>query len=180
MTVTVRTSPLLPPLGTDETGARRAMREQIVRLDGELSALVLSAWPAPVPPEILDAAAPATRATGARPALLTLAELERARDDLAERTAAVRRALDAQGQRQEEARRAREEIMLDPAAHRWARVTNADLGEPGCRDWHVRPRFGLLGMLMSWWRVHISSGCPRPGGGPRPPVPTLARCPTPR
>jgi hypothetical protein len=160
------------------------MREQIARLDEELSALVLSAWPAIVPPEVLDAAAPVRLAhASARTAatLLTLAELERARDDLAERTAQVRRALDVRGRRQEEARRAREEILLDPAAHRWARVTNADVGDPGCRDWHARPRFGLLGMLMSWWRVRISSGCPRPGGAiARPPVPTLARCPTPR
>ena len=39
-------------------------------------------------------------------------------------------------------------------------VSNEDVGEPGCRDWHVRPRFGLLGMLMRWWRVIVSSGCP--------------------
>jgi hypothetical protein len=24
----------------------------------------------------------------------------------------------------------------------------------------VRPRWGVLGMLMNWWRVVISSGCP--------------------
>jgi hypothetical protein len=24
----------------------------------------------------------------------------------------------------------------------------------------VRPRLGLIGMLMGWWRVVISSGCP--------------------
>ena len=35
-----------------------------------------------------------------------------------------------------------------------------DIGEPGCKHWHVRPRFGLVGMLMNWWRVVISSGCP--------------------
>ena len=43
----------------------------------------------------------------------------------------------------------------------------ADIGEPGCHDWHVRPRFGLLGMLAGWWRVVVSSGCPlQPGGWP--------------
>src|SRR5215213_2248704 len=32
-----------------------------------------------------------------------------------------------------------------------------------------RPRYGLLGMLMNWWRVRISSGCPLARGrGPRP------------
>jgi hypothetical protein len=40
------------------------------------------------------------------------------------------------------------------------RVYAADLGEPGCQSWQVRPRLGLLGMLMGWWRVKHSSGCP--------------------
>jgi hypothetical protein len=57
---------------------------------------------------------------------------------------------------------------LEPERHRFARVTNEAIGEPGCRDWHVRPRFGLLGMLAGWWRVVVSSGCPLPqgAGGP--------------
>ena len=56
--------------------------------------------------------------------------------------------------------------MLDPAAHKWVRVGNEDIGEPGCKHWHVRPRWGLLGMLMNWWRVRISSGCPLAGARP--------------
>jgi hypothetical protein len=100
--------------------------------------------------------------------LLGLADLERTRDALAERAAARRRELDAQGLREEESRRAREELLLDPARHRFARVTNAEVGEAGCRDWHVRPRFGLLGMLAGWWRVVISSGCPLPRGARAP------------
>ena len=44
--------------------------------------------------------------------------------------------------------------------YRWVRVVNEDIGEPGCKHWHVRPRWGVLGMLMNWWRVVISSGCP--------------------
>jgi hypothetical protein len=51
-------------------------------------------------------------------------------------------------------------MRLAPERHRWAVVTSADLGEPGCRVWQVRPRLGLIGMLMGWWRVKISSGCP--------------------
>jgi hypothetical protein len=39
-------------------------------------------------------------------------------------------------------------------------VSTEDIGEPGCRHWHVRPRAGVLGMLMRWWRVVVSSGCP--------------------
>jgi hypothetical protein len=40
------------------------------------------------------------------------------------------------------------------------RVSHEDIGEPGCRHWHVRPRWSFIGMLMGWWRVVISSGCP--------------------
>ena len=54
----------------------------------------------------------------------------------------------------------REEMLLDPDSYRGVRVSNADIGEPGCLDWHVRPRYGVLGMMMRWWRVVVSSGCP--------------------
>jgi hypothetical protein len=40
------------------------------------------------------------------------------------------------------------------------RVANRDLGENGCGVWQVRPRLGLIGMLMGWWQVKLSSGCP--------------------
>ena len=53
-----------------------------------------------------------------------------------------------------------EEMIADPASHKWIRVYNDDIGEPGCKNWHVRPRWSLIGMLMGWWRVVISSGCP--------------------
>jgi hypothetical protein len=143
---------LLPGRSTDDAAARRTLRDQIARLDDELGAL---ATPMPTP-------------TGADPgaSVLSIADLERVRDTLADRAAARRRELDAQGLREEEARRAREELLLDPARHRFARITNAQVGECGCRDWHVRPRFGLLGMLAGWWRVVISSGCPL-AGAPR-------------
>ena len=51
-------------------------------------------------------------------------------------------------------------MLLDPEEHKWVRVSNEDIGEPGCKHWHVRPRWGFLGMLLNWWRVKISSGCP--------------------
>nr|MBA2566193.1 hypothetical protein [Thermoleophilaceae bacterium] len=67
----------------------------------------------------------------------------------------------------EDRNRARiEAMMLAPEQHKWVRVQNEDIGERGCKHWHVRPRFGILGMLLNWWRVRISSGCPlagRPG-----------------
>jgi hypothetical protein len=51
-------------------------------------------------------------------------------------------------------------MLADPAAHRWARVPLAALGEPGCGAYVVRPRLGLIGMLAGWWEVKLSSGCP--------------------
>ena len=51
-------------------------------------------------------------------------------------------------------------MLAKPADFKWLRISRADVGQPGCGSWHSRPRFGLLGMLMGWWRVKISSGCP--------------------
>ena len=132
-------------VGLDEAAARRALRTQIARLEEEAAHLD--------PMAALSERRPSPR-------LLSLGELETARDDLAERLRVERVVREEIGRRQEGFRQLREEILLDPAAHPYVRVTNADIGEPGCHDWHVRPRFGLLGMLMRWWRVHISSGCP--------------------
>ena len=72
---------------------------------------------------------------------------------------------DAAGKSAQEARQAialgeLEQMLADPPAHQWKRLTNADLGRPGCTTYHVRPRAGLLGMLMGWWVVKISGGCP--------------------
>jgi hypothetical protein len=135
----------LRPAICDLPAARRSLREQISRLEAELAALH------PAPP-----AAPAS----AGPRLLTLAELEQVRDELAERLAAARRVEEVRGFKQQLSRRLREEMLLDPSHHKLVRVSNEDVGEPGCCDWHVRPRFGLLGMLINWWRVVVSSGCP--------------------
>jgi hypothetical protein len=53
-----------------------------------------------------------------------------------------------------------ESIAADPASHKWERLSNGDIGEPGCKYYHATPRLGLVGMLMGWWRVKVSSGCP--------------------
>ena len=97
------------------------------------------------------------------PRLLSLAELEELRDELADRVALARRALSDRTWVEEQNRRLIEEMLLDPASHKWRLVTNEDIGEPGCRHWHVRPRWSFLGMLMGWWRVVVSSGCPLAG-----------------
>src|SRR4051812_22672107 len=102
MTATMETYALRTP-ALDEAAARRTLRDQITRLENELSGLVLSAWPATIPVGIA-----ATSGRGA--ALLSLAQLEQARDALAARAAAARKVLDERGRVQEEARRTREEM----------------------------------------------------------------------
>ena len=64
-------------------------------------------------------------------------------------------------------------MTADPASYKWVRVYNEDIGEPGCKHWHAKPQWGPLGMLMGWWRVKISSGCPL-AEGLRPPESLMA------
>ena len=88
------------------------------------------------------------------------------RDDLADRLAECARRPPPRPSARREARLLIERMLLDPGAHRWVRVANEDIGEPGCKHWHVRPRLGLIGMLAGWWHVKISSGCPLPPDSP--------------
>src|SRR5215212_2683490 len=135
--------PLRAPTEVDERAARAAMRDQIARLEERLAGHVTTAFPrSPTPPRIGGS-------RGAR--LQTLAELEERRDALEAAVARIRRDADALGAQQERSRGRLEEIMLYPAEHRWERVTHEDIGEPGCRQCHARPRLGLLGLLMNWW-----------------------------
>jgi hypothetical protein len=136
----------------DERAARRTLREQIARLDREISAACLDACPR------IDPGPPLRSMSG--PRMLTLGELERVRDELAGRLAGVHAAIAAQADQQTASRALLDEMLADPPAHKWTRISNAQLGEPGCKHYHVRPRLGPIGLLMSWWRVKISSGCP--------------------
>jgi hypothetical protein len=153
-TLTQRLAPAAPRTSPDERPARRALLDQVRRLEEESAGLFCSAWPRkgldllPAPP------------LRAGPQLLTLGELEELRDEMVEHVRRVRAALDERALAEEQSRRLIEEMLLDPKSHRWVHVSNEDIGEPGCTHWHVRPRGGLLGMLMRWWRVVVSSGCP--------------------
>ena len=154
-----RAPPLAPAAG--EAAARRELRRQVAGLERRLSDAVLAAFPHALAP-----AAPAAR--GARrprpaPHLLSLAELEALRDDLARRMTEAQRQIEEITRRQERARERLERMLRDPRRHRFERVACAELGEPGCGVWQVRPRLGLVGMLAGWWEVKLSSGCPRPG-----------------
>ena len=146
--------PRLPqaPSELDERSARRSLLDQIARLESQLSQLFCSSYPR-------TGFEWSVRSRGG-PRILSLRELEELRDDLAERLTDTRLTLSDRTYVEEKNRRLIEEMQLEPERHRWIRVSNADIGEPGCKHWHVRPRMGLLGMLMGWWRVLISSGCP--------------------
>ena len=143
-TLTQRIAPAALSTAPDERAARRTLLDQVRRLEEESVGLLCSA------------ATPMS--AGAR--LLSLGELEEVRDDLVEQVGRGRVALDERGVAEEHYRRLIEAMLLDPENHRWVHVSNEDIGEPGCTHWHVRPRYGLLGMLMRWWRVVVSSGCP--------------------
>ena len=149
-----RFTPAARSTSPDERAARRTLLDQVRRLEEESAGLFCSAWPR----KGLDL----TPAIGERagPRLLTLGELEDLRDELIEQLRRGRAALEERGVGEEGSRRLIEEMLLDPESHRWVHVSNEDIGEPGCTHWHVRPRHGLLGILMRWWRVVVSSGCP--------------------
>jgi hypothetical protein len=142
--------PVLAP--ADERAARRSLLDQIAKLEGELAQLFCSAYP--------RTGFDWKVSSRGGPRLLSLGELERMRDDLAERLEDNRRTLSERTWEEEQKRCLIEEMLLEPEKHRWERISNAEIGEPGCKHWHVRPRRGLFGMLMGWWRVVVSSGCP--------------------
>jgi hypothetical protein len=148
--------PLVPRTATDERPARQSLLDQIARLESELAGLFCSTYPR----QGFDWQ---VRSRGG-PRVLFLEELETLRDELAARVQDTRRSLSDRTYLEEKHRRRIEEMLLEPEKHRWVRIGNEDIGEPGCKHWHVRPRFGLLGMLLNWWRVRISSGCPLAGG----------------
>jgi hypothetical protein len=158
VTVAPSALPLSPAVEVDERAARRTLLDQVARLESELGALFCSAFPR----KGFEWAV----STRGGPRLLSLAELETLRDDLADRLAENRHALNERTWVEEQKRRLLEDMMLEPERHRWVRIRNEDIGEPGCTSYHVRPRYGIIGMLMGWWRVKISSGCPL-AGGPR-------------
>jgi len=139
-----------------ERAARESLRAQVAKLEGELSGIVARGFPH-VSPALLAAS------ECAGPRLLSLAELERARDRL---VVCLRQAQAQARERAELELRSRdllERMRLEPGRYRFVRLRVADLGERGCGVWEVRPRLGLIGMLAGWWQLKLSSGCPLPG-----------------
>lgn len=145
--------PLQPGTTPDERPARRALQAQIERLEGDLASLFSASWPRKGLKLGVDRRSD-------RPRLRDLGELEQIRDALAERVEDARRDLRERHAVEDANRRLVEDMLRHPESHRWVRVSNADIGEPGCHHWHVVPRWGFIGMFANWWRVKISSGCP--------------------
>jgi hypothetical protein len=144
-------SPLRTGRDFDEAAARRSLREQIAKLERELAAIFASAYPR----RGLDWRVGSTGG----PRVLGVGELEETRDALATRVEDARRSLRDRAYVERKNVERIEEMLAEPARFKWMRISNADIGEPGCKYWHSRPRLGLIGMLMGWWRVKISSGC---------------------
>jgi hypothetical protein len=140
-------------VGGEERLARAELRRQIARLEHQLSRLCAEAFPRLA----LDSAVPGHFP---EPRVAGLEELERVRDALAERIADARVALKKQDELETSNRELLRRMLASPSEHKWLRVSRADIGEPGCGHWHARPRLGPLGMLMGWWHVKVSSGCP--------------------
>jgi hypothetical protein len=144
-------APVLVP-EVDERAGRRSLLDQIAKLETELSTLFCATYPRTgftwgVP-------------SRGGPRVLGMADLEEIRDRLADRLAENRLLLGDRTYVEARNRRLIEEMMLEPGKHKWVRIGNEDIGEPGCKYWEVRPRMGVIGMMMGWWRVKISSGCP--------------------
>jgi hypothetical protein len=143
-------------IGVDERQARLELRRQIGRLEAELAGLFGGAFGHTTVPHRVEAVA-------AAPRLLDLGELEAVRDRLAERIAEARTALADRAALEAANRELLREVLDEPERFKWVRISRADVGEPGCGHWHSRPHLGPIGMLMGWWRVKISSGCPLAG-----------------
>jgi hypothetical protein len=142
-----------------ERRARQDLRRQIALLEKRLGELFASAFPRQGMEWTVGAIG--------GPRVLGVAELERVRDALAARLREAQAELGRRGQIEEQNRGLVEAMIAEPQRYRWVRVSNEDVGEPSCRHWHSRPRWGILGMLLGWWRVKLSSGCPL-AKGPRP------------
>ena len=137
----------------DETAARRSLREQIARLERQLADAVVSAFP-----QTRLELAPAHGGGG--PRMLSLGELEEQRDALQERLHQARAVLERRGEEVERNRVLLERMLLEPKRYKFARLHRSEVEMGGCGAWQVRPRLGLIGMMMGWWQVKLSSGCP--------------------
>lgn len=149
MTITALETPVLLRPGLAQRGEfMRHIEKLELELQQVLSALTPRNRPIPL------------TSLSARPHLLSLSELELVRDGLAAELSRAEEALARQIHTRREKRVLLKRMTEEPVKFRWAKVTTIDLGEPGCRTWESVPKLGPVGMIASWWRIRISSGCP--------------------
>lgn len=142
-------------IGVDETAAaRRALREQIALLERRLADALAEAFPL----TRVDVAVDVPGMSG--PRVLGLGELELQRDALQSRLRDVRGRIEERGAEVERNRILLERMLLEPGRYKFVKLPASDVGMGGCGAYHVRPRLGIIGMLMNWWHVKLSSGCP--------------------
>lgn len=152
--------PDLPTTTGDDRPVRDELRRQIARLEQQLSEL----WTSAFPRKDIDWSVGAVGG----PRILGVVELERIRDALLTRVREAQHELARRADVEEQNRGLVERMIAEPESYRWVQVSNDDVGDRDCKHWHSRPRWGIFGMLMGWWRVKVSSGCPL-AEGPRPP-----------
>jgi DNA-binding transcriptional regulator YhcF (GntR family) len=144
--------PFIPSVESEgsERAVRRELRRQIQRLEGELTYY----W------RELGEERPALAPAWAQGHVAGVEELERTRDDLMNQLRDAQRAAEEHAREHLGAHRRRAAMLADPASHKWEAVTAEQAGEPGCTSWRVTPRYGPLGVVMKWWQVKVSGGCP--------------------
>ncbi len=149
----------LPSLRTDHATDRRLrdeLRRQIALLERRLGELFAVAFPR----HGIDF----TVAASGGPRVLGVADLENVRDALALRLRDAETEVARRGRIEERNRQRLEAMLAAPEDYRWLRISAREIGEPSCRAWTSEPRLGVVGMLMGWWRVKVSSGCPLASG----------------
>lgn len=136
--------------GGETIDARRSLRAQIARLEAELAPYTEHLG-------LADPPAPISEPTGH---VADVGELEATRDALVAQLRETRAEAAKQTDRERSARARLDEMVKDPAAHKWDVISNEEIGEPGCTTYEVQPAWGPIGALMNWWRVRVSGGCP--------------------
>jgi hypothetical protein len=144
--------PLEQLVTTDDRPVRDELRRQIARLEQQLSELWTSAFPR-------RGIEWQVGAVGG-PRILGASELERVRDALLVRVREAQTELGRRADVEEKNRGLVERMIAEPERYPWVLVSNEDVGDRDCKHWHSRPRWGIIGMFLGWWRVKLSSGCP--------------------
>jgi hypothetical protein len=168
---TTRAPAGLPGTAVTETGERVArddLRRQIAGLERRIGEVFASAFPR-------RGFEWGVGALGG-PRVLSTGELERVRDALVRRLRDAQVELGRQADVEDANREMLERMIEAPDRYRGLTISHREIGERGCGRYESSPRWGLLGMLMGWWRIRLSSGCPL-AEGPRPPAPA-AKPPT--